>query len=44
VYPYTLLNEEAATAQKLSELHHGIYQALLENRIYEKEVENSRQT
>jgi glycerol kinase len=29
--------------QKLSELHHGIYRALQENRIYEKAIENNRQ-
>jgi xylulokinase/glycerol kinase len=37
-------NPEAhVTYQKLSELHHGIYRALQENRIYEKAAENSGQ-
>ena len=37
-------NPEAhATYQKLSELHHGIYRALQENRIYEKAAENRGQ-
>jgi len=38
-------NPEAhVTYQKLSELHHGIYRALQENRIYEKAAENRGQT